>query len=408
MKIFKRLLLILLIFILITGTVGYFYELRPNNIQAFWTNITSRLFAAKDTFTVTPDTTTVIAKHSTPDKKTKSNPVPVKETIEFQPLPINPFATIDKHARNCPKSEEQSIETLATYLRQNATSDLEMARSIYIWLTKNIRYDDAGFNSNKDRDYTAEGVLKSRKAVCEGFSNLFYALGKQMNLQIEKVTGYSKGYGYSIGQKFSDTDHAWNVINVNGQWRVFDATWGQGNGKSVNGKFVSRKDYDNYWFNVNPHEAIFSHMPQNKKFLYVQPTIDLKTFENFPYIEKAYFEVGFDGTTTYRSVYDNRSLQFPICYALSTHLKIATAPKYNSLELNKPYNFELYVPRGISVAAIDSKNTWTYFDMDKGKFKLTYTPSETGELSISVKYEKGGKSYYTVLTYNVKTAKTNA
>lgn len=409
MKTLKRLTLLFIFFILIAGTVGYFYGLRPNTIDTFWANITSHFSVNKDTLSLVNDATPKekTVSYSAPVKKVKSNPKPAKEHFEFQPLPVNPFGNIDKHAIKCPKSEEQTIEALAAYLQQNTNSDLEKARAIYIWLTKNIRYDDEGFNTNKNSDYSAEGVLKSRKAVCEGFSNLFYALGKHMNLPIEKVIGYSKGYGYTTGQTFSDTDHAWNIIKINGQWRVFDATWGEGSGKSVKGKLVSKKDFDNYWFNVSPYEAIFTHLPQNKAFLNVQPAIDLKIFENLPYIEPAYFEIGFDGTTTYRNVCNNKSLQFPMCYSLPTHVKIIAAPKYNSLELNKSYIFELYVPRGINVAAIDAKNNWTDFTMNKGTFKLTYTPSEPGELSISIKYEKGGKSHHTVLQYNVATTKAS-
>ena len=118
------------------------------------------------------------------------------EVDEFEPLPIDSFISIDLHARNCPISEEASIELLANYLQRKAITDLEKARSIYIWLTKNVSYDDIGFNSGIYGDLSAEGVLKSRKAVCEGFSNLFLALGKQMKLEIQKVSGYAKGYGY--------------------------------------------------------------------------------------------------------------------------------------------------------------------------------------------------------------------
>ena len=53
----------------------------------------------------------------------------------------------------------------------------------------------------------------------------------QLNLEIETVTGYSKGYGYSPSKRFKDVDHAWNLIKIDGAWRMFDATWGEGSMK---------------------------------------------------------------------------------------------------------------------------------------------------------------------------------
>ncbi|MBK8192659.1 MAG: hypothetical protein IPK76_05510 [Lewinellaceae bacterium] len=89
-----------------------------------------------------------------------------------------------------------------------------------MWLAENIEYDDESYNSGSDGDNSAEGVLSNKKAVCEGFSNLFLALGERMGLEIEKVVGYAKGYGYSPGMKFKETDHAWNIIKINENWRI--------------------------------------------------------------------------------------------------------------------------------------------------------------------------------------------
>jgi len=51
--------------------------------------------------------------------------------------------------------------------------------------------------------------------VCEGFSNLYYVIGAEMGLEIKKVSGYAKAYGYSQGDKFKEENHAWNLIKIN-------------------------------------------------------------------------------------------------------------------------------------------------------------------------------------------------
>jgi len=44
-----------------------------------------------------------------------------------------------------------------------------------------------------------------------------------------KLSGYSKGYGYKIGQTFQgNSDHAWNAVYLDGRWHLLDSTWGSG------------------------------------------------------------------------------------------------------------------------------------------------------------------------------------
>lgn len=411
MKLFRRLATFTVLATLVGGAAGYHYGLRPNNAREFLSKLKSRLLTEQDTVLseITTEEKAVTSGNKSHKKKSNLNSlIPKEDATEFQPLPANPFSSIDQYAENCPKAVETSVASLAAYLQKNTNSDLEKARMIYVWITKNIRYDDHAFNTGKNGDYSAEGVLKSRKAVCEGFANLFLALGNQMNLEIEKVSGYAKGFGYRSGVRFSETNHAWNCIKINGQWRVFDATWGEGNGESINGRFVSKKQFDEYWFNLNPYQAIFNHLPENKAMQNIKSEIDLRTYENLPYLEPAYFKLGFDGAATFNTACSKQRPPFPMCYTPKTYVKAISAPAHQVLDMGKVYDLEFYVPRGMNLSVVDSKNNWTYFDNEKGKFKLSYTPALPGKLTINVKYENGGESFHTIMTYTVSGVKRNA
>lgn len=324
-----------------------------------------------------------------------------KSKLELLPSPLNPFSLIDKHVRNCPYSIKHDIKLLANYFQIVAQSDLEKARAIYVWITENISYDDDAYNSKVYGDYSSEAVLFSKKAVCSGFSNVFSSLGKQMNLKIKKVSGYSKGYSYSIGERFTNTNHAWNIIKINGNWRIFDATWGQGNGRNVNGILISEKKFDDYWFNVDPYEAIFSHLPQDKSFAKVIPDLSLSEYEEFPKIDKGYFKLGFDAKETYQNILIKRKIVFPKCYTLGTYVKMIDAPADGLLSVNEMYKFEFYIPRGLSVAIIDADDNWSYFYYHSGFFSLEYSTSIIGELSIYVKYDDSGNSFQALMKYLV-------
>jgi hypothetical protein len=301
---------------------------------------------------------------------------------------------------------EATIEALANYLQQNTETDLEKARAIYVWITDNIAYDDVEFNSGKYSDMSAISVLLRRKAVCEGFSNLYFALGREMGLDIEKVIGYAKGYGYAIGTSFKKANHAWNVIKIKGSWRVFDATWGAGCGENVKEKLVTTKQFDDYWFNVDPYEAIFNHLPEKEAFAFVQPTLSLSRFEKLPNIDSDYFKLGFDGRETYKAVLSDRTVTFPKIFTFDTYIEKRLAPKYETLYLSETYSFAFYIPRGLKAALIDEDNNWTYFKAEKGQFTATYTPNTEGALIFCVKDETDNGTYTTVSKYKVKRYKT--
>ncbi|PTX61461.1 transglutaminase superfamily protein [Kordia periserrulae] len=316
--------------------------------------------------------------------------------------PINSFEAVDSHAKNCPSNVEKDIVSLAEYLGEICTNDLEKARAIYVWLAYNIDYDDYAYNSGNYKDYDAKSVLKNRVAVCEGFSNLYLALGKAMNLEIKKVSGYAKGYGYSLNFKFRDSNHAWNLIKINDEWRFFDATWAAGDGITVGGRLKSKKKFDEFWFNLDAYTSIFTHLPEDKNLVTVNPKMDLKTFMKFPNVGKGYFLLGFDSYKTYKKIHQTKHVKFPKCSTLDIPAKMISAPKYKTLKAQKSIDFKFEIPEADQMTIIDSKNNWTYFKRENGVFTLSYTPKNLGELHISVKQTKHEKSYTLLMTYQVR------
>ena len=312
------------------------------------------------------------------------------------------YSRIDEHARRCPIYESKDIYALANYLKIPCKTDLEKARSIYAWLTDNIVYDDQAYNTGQYGDYSIEGLLESKKSVCEGFSKLYTALGQEMGLEIEQVSGYAKGFGYRPGKSFQRSDHAWNIIKINGTWRIFDATWGQGHGKAVNGKLVSYKQFDPYWFNVDPYEAIFNHYPQDPNKTCIDQPFSLSDYERFPAIDKAYFDMGFDGFETFQSLMRQPNLQFPKCYSVKMGVDIVEAPLFNDLNIGDEVVFSIYAPDAIKIAAIDGNDNWSHFKKSDQLFRLNFLPENKGSLQISIQSNENSNKYSTILMYQVK------
>jgi len=73
-------------------------------------------------------------------------------------------------------------------------------------------------------------------------------------------------------------------------------------------------------------------------------------YEEFPEIDEEYFHLGFDAKDLYQKIHACRTLKIPRCFNIGTHVKMIEAPKYDAIYIGKSYNFEFYVPRGLSIA----------------------------------------------------------
>ncbi|VDI42246.1 Hypothetical predicted protein [Mytilus galloprovincialis] len=190
---------------------------------------------------------------------------PSNKVKNQQDLKLNydDFKDIDEHARQAPRSVEESIETLAKYLAKPANNDIEVVRALYVWICENIRYDtNAYFGGNlSSLDTSGKGVLTSKSSVYAGYANLFESLCQALDITCKNISGYAKGYGHNLGEiiTFSqDTDHAWNAVRLEGVWRFIDTTWGAGY-VDKNQEFI--KKFNNFYFLTSPENFIYDHFP---------------------------------------------------------------------------------------------------------------------------------------------------
>lgn len=83
------------------------------------------------------------------------------------------------------------------------------AKALYLhdWLTANAYYDNAY------EYYGADGVLLRGYGVCDSYSKAYLLLCQAAGIPVSRVTGTAGG------------PHAWNAIEIGGEWYYVDATW---------------------------------------------------------------------------------------------------------------------------------------------------------------------------------------
>jgi len=198
-----------------------------------------------------------------------------------------PYQAIDFHALSAPATAEHTIESLAAYLSRPAKNDHEKARALYRWITANIAYDTRGFFSGQVAHVAPQAVLQSRSTVCEGFAGLFLALARAAGLNAVTIKGYAKGFGYLPGTGFRNPpNHAWNAVNLEGQWQLLDATMGSG---YLNRERQLVRRFRAYYFLTPPKAFIHDHFPLDARWQLIDPPLTRKAFEELVWLKPHFF-----------------------------------------------------------------------------------------------------------------------
>jgi hypothetical protein len=217
------------------------------------------------------------------------------------------FAKVDAAVTNYPNFAD--TDAFAARVNADFKREDEKARAIFTWIAKNVKYDLAAYGVNerpvaysfktqeeklakqkKFKEDLAQKTLKSKKGVCQGYATLFMVVAEKAGLEAEIVSGTSKSHSAHIGAAPGASDHAWNAVNIDREWKLLDATWAAGTVTGEKPKF-GFKFNDKYFF-TNPDVFFLNHFPDNKKWLLTQKTE--KDFAQLPLYFGNYLMGGYE------------------------------------------------------------------------------------------------------------------
>jgi len=331
-----------------------------------------------------------------------SSAADASEAVEY---PVSPkyfpgtgqFADLDKYAMETPSEAESSMGELVGWLTRPASDELEKVRLIFTWIATHVSYDDNGYNTGNYSDTTPEGVFTNRVSVCQGYSQLFTELCRIAGIDALTISGYAKGISYRPGSRFGDTNHAWNVAWIDGLWMLFDVTWAFGYGRGVNGRLVTESEFNDYWFNVNPNEFIFSHLPEDDSWQLNSPKISKYQFENMPYVSSVWFRMGFNGSDCLPAVLDGTIDVLPEAYGTDCDIKVISMPYNGRIPAGQTIKLRVKAEEGVRPAY---ENGGRIADMTpEGDEFTAVVRTVPGEFKLMT--TTSGMSYETVLTYVV-------
>ena len=113
--------------------------------------------------------------------------------------------------------------TILPQLSLGGKTTYQKVQAIYNWITANVKYDYSHLNDPAYlTQYTAYAAAVQKKAVCQGYANLFYRLANDAGVDCRIITG--KAYNGTQTE-----DHAWNIVRMEDEkYYCLDATWDAG------------------------------------------------------------------------------------------------------------------------------------------------------------------------------------
>ncbi len=91
-------------------------------------------------------------------------------------------------------------------------TDLEKVFYVHEWLVQNIAYDREHLSDDVQDDHNLRGALLEGTAVCDGYAKTYALVLRKLGITGVLVTS-------------KDIGHAWNMVELDGNWYQVDCTW---------------------------------------------------------------------------------------------------------------------------------------------------------------------------------------
>lgn len=109
---------------------------------------------------------------------------------------------------------QAEAERVVDELITSGMSDYDVVKTLHDYLVTHCDYDyRVDIGNMPFISHQAEGALLKGTAVCSGYAKAYEAMLDAAGIPNETITGYAGGY------------HAWNLVQVDGQWYHVDTTW---------------------------------------------------------------------------------------------------------------------------------------------------------------------------------------
>lgn len=287
---------------------------------------------------------------------------------------------------------EKNIKSVAEYIAQKESDPYLRVKALHDYVINRVTYDldvlkgTTGVRPSQD----AQTVFSTRKAVCEGYANLFTALGRAIGINVVVIEGDIRQdlapldvipeISRLLDSNYNWTRHAWNAVKVSDNWQLVDTTWDDSDLNQY------RSDY----LMPPPKVIAISHFPEYSGWQLLDSLKDKISFEKQLILTPKFFTEGLEVIS-------------PTDYN-------ANVTKTSLIEIKKPTNYQNKILAKFekgkdSGFSLKSENSFT--SQNKNDLKECQTQQNEGEM-ITISCQFSGTGDYQVHLVSLKQENNNS
>jgi len=191
---------------------------------------------------------------------------------------LNSDSVLIKHA-NSIEISTNDFSKLLPLITAPGKNDEEKLILVYYWVYNHIDFDTERFlKTGSLQPMNITETLKSGKGMCYEYNDFVDATCKYLKLTGYKIEGYVKFYGFTPGETFTDNNHIWYAVSIDGNWKMIDLLWACGTLSTKDNNFVFKKKLHKEYFMVNPEKFFDTHLPADPVFQFNANPLNISGF----------------------------------------------------------------------------------------------------------------------------------
>ena len=165
-----------------------------------------------------PGDFTVPLSYDTAYSYRTDKPDPLMENI---PQDIDNLRTSD---------QDEYIRQIVELINSNSENDFERVKKAHDLTALVLNYDAESYWAKTIPDQSYQNTLKTGLSVCAGYANVIKKFCDELKIFCIVVSGYARGVGTSptAADTPNESNHAWNIVAINGVHYLIDCTWDSG------------------------------------------------------------------------------------------------------------------------------------------------------------------------------------
>lgn len=160
-----------------------------------------------------------------------------KDYIIMQEYTDDNYDELDKKVVSKAKEYANKVKSLGLV---SSTDVAATVLNVHDWYTKQVEYGSSQKTGSTyfNLSHTAYGSLCQGHAVCDGYSQGYALILKELGIDSKVITGVAQLKSGNRG------GHAWNIVNIDGDWYEEDTTWADtkvtGDANSINHAYYNK------------------------------------------------------------------------------------------------------------------------------------------------------------------------